>query len=222
MPTSGRRSRQLTDVYRYSLSPDAFPNGLHRRQLPTLAVSEGRPLRDKSGPASVIQSLPADDFTYCVALIAGECRPEGRAGSIYIKVPGLDPTKRYCFAAETSQLGSKDVCIGDTAMHGPGVPQYWPQKGMVDTKKRYVRVLTRLFLPSRWTPSTSNPKILPDASWLIYGGVTWASAPLQTITAHPGRSRAWRWLRLSIHRTPSSSRRQRHIGVCPVQRDAQL
>jgi hypothetical protein len=82
----------------------------------------------------MIQNIPADNFSYCVALTAGECRPDGQAGSIYIKVPGLDPTKRYCFAAETSQLGSKDVCIGDAAMHGPGVPQYSLQKGMVDAK----------------------------------------------------------------------------------------
>jgi hypothetical protein len=58
---------------------------LSRKHFATLAITGDRILKDISGPGSLIDD--SKPFTYCVALVNGECRPNSVAGNIFANSP---------------------------------------------------------------------------------------------------------------------------------------
>lgn len=147
------------------------PDGgtLARRQLPTVAMSGTRGLADISGPASRITSAPADQFKYCVALVAGECRSSSdaggvsKAGDIYINAPGVTLTS--CGMAD---LGSSpDLCVGDAPMQVPALLQVRALSGMTAAQSGgQTRALSRVFATAL-RGTTRNALPTPDGAWIL-------------------------------------------------------
>ena len=71
-------------LYKYKL-PGNVP--LARKQLETLAATGGMSLLDISGPGSSLSDEPSDGYKYCVANVAGECRPDSAPADVYINAP---------------------------------------------------------------------------------------------------------------------------------------
>jgi hypothetical protein len=95
---------------------------IHRKQMPTQATSGGHPLKDMSGPGSVISDQPGDSYKYCVAYNAGECQPNSAKGDMFANLPGaLD--KKGCYGSDNPNPGIRDLCITDLPAFGNAMVQ---------------------------------------------------------------------------------------------------
>jgi hypothetical protein len=148
---------------------------MNRKQLATFGVAGGRALKDISGPGSTITD--SDRYKFCVADVAGECAAGSLAGDIYLNVPNLVQSYRYCAAGEISQLGGEwdDACAGERSMMGHNNVQLGVLDPTVagkiwyDTTAKHSRALTTIFDPYRYS-SLGSFQPLPDASFALFQG----------------------------------------------------
>lgn len=162
-------------LYKYKFST-VFRQRLNRKQLPTLASSGGSLLKDISGPSSLITEEREHAYTYCVAQLDGECRPDSRAGDAYVNAPGLQ--FNYCAGGDGPNPTRLDACLTDMPMYAQGITQLgftpntlgltslssssrWPIYGAA-----YSRVLARGLGGVKAMTGLAKP--LPDGSWLFF------------------------------------------------------
>jgi hypothetical protein len=96
---------------------------LNRKQLPTHATNGPRLLTDVSGPGAIIGTGTSDNFKFCTALAADECRAGSIAGEIYFNVPFLQ--FNFCLSPGQATSGADltDVCIHDQSLPDDGIIQ---------------------------------------------------------------------------------------------------
>jgi uncharacterized protein (TIGR03437 family) len=100
--------------YNFPYNDGNFPSGgqsLHRKVMPTLATTGGTQLIDVSGPGSSISDQATDNYKYCIAYIAGECRTGSNAGDIFANLPTLG--KRTCYGGDNPDPSVIDLCVLD-------------------------------------------------------------------------------------------------------------
>lgn len=115
LPAAGgcaaQRVAGTSNVYKYTFSGSDRPQPeLAYRQMPVYATAGRYTLKNISGPGAVISD--ATPYTFCIALIAGECRPDSSAGDMYLSAPGV--TYFGCKGGETFS-GALDLCIMERA-----------------------------------------------------------------------------------------------------------
>ena len=110
---------------------------LHPKIFDTQATSARRILRNVSGPGSVIASDSSGYYTFCQAMLAGECQSGASPGDFFINVPFLlkyipgSQTGSACyfppggFATNTSDNWEiNDICIYDAGMESQSGTRY--------------------------------------------------------------------------------------------------
>ena len=144
----------------------AGSGGMRRKLFPTFAYCGSHPMKDVSGPKSVIEETAADSFKYCVAEAAGECNDASgkRAtapGEVYANCPGNDGAT--CTGAENN----RGVCVMELGSFAGQISQIsaaTPQ----NPSGLDVRALTWGFKPFHisggyfWSART-----LADGSWIL-------------------------------------------------------
>jgi hypothetical protein len=136
---------------------------LNRKQFGTLAFVGDRILTDISGPGSVIDD--SRPFTYCVALKAGECRPDSAVNDIYASTP-LRNAGTCSTPASTYPITTYAPCVIDRAPYTIGPVQ------VSLTRNDPVGERTRLLANYRIRPYTQTAftvaNALPSGKWALY------------------------------------------------------
>ena len=107
-----------------------------------------------------------------MADVAGECVTGSAAGDIYLNIPNLVQSYRYCAAGEAAALGGDwdDACAGERSLMGHNNVQVGVLDPTVtgkiwqDTTAKYSRALTTIFDPYRYS-FVGSFQPLPDASF---------------------------------------------------------
>lgn len=107
-------------LYKYDVGTDWITT-LHRKQLTTITSVGRYAAVDISSPATgnVIGTTSADNFKYCVAAAANECRTGSVAGDVYINMPGV--ISAVCSGTEGPETYT--LCLTDLAQ-GQGAYQF--------------------------------------------------------------------------------------------------
>jgi IPT/TIG domain len=165
-PTPGA-SLVSGQLYKYLFGSGASLGS--RKAQATLAVSGVNPLRDISGPNSSIGDTSQYSYTYCVAYLAGECRPGALPGDVFANVPNVKEPS-CTFNGTTA-----DLCIGPYGTYAQGIVQLGLTPNQVGepagsgiSGAGYSRVLTSGLVPLRQTDSYPLAKALPDGSWAFF------------------------------------------------------
>ena len=126
-----------------------FANGaatLQRKKLTTMAYVGRKALVDVSGASSLLGTSSSDSYRYCVAIKAGECRPDSAVGDVYVNAPLV--SKPYCnypgIAVQSDDTHS--ICVGPLGAYTGNLAQFGTVKQ--DTWGERSRRLGTLF--SRW------------------------------------------------------------------------
>lgn len=140
---------------------------LNRKILATKAQIGWRPLRDRSGPGSLLTSDAGDSFTYCVVEAAGECYAGSVPGEVYFNTPFL----RFPYCAFPGQAGSgqddSDVCITNESIVHDGLMQLRLNvRGDVTGSTQ--RLLSKGFTPSRMGAPFWNIQALSNNKWALF------------------------------------------------------
>jgi hypothetical protein len=162
-------------LYKFRISDRSIGGVLHRKQLDTITASGGFQFNDISGPDSVIGDTTAYSYKYCVANVAGECRPRSAPGDVYMNAPNI--TDLGCASGDFPSPNSHDLCLGDNATinqslwqfgfvdndpsGSPGIPA-----GIHGIGAGYSRRLSTGFAGVRHLGRVAKP--LPDASWIYF------------------------------------------------------
>jgi hypothetical protein len=144
--------------------PNAFLNGLNRKQQATMAFCGTQPLTDISSTATgnAISDSSADAYHYCVARNAGECRGGSSRGDIYLNCPYTTPRSDGTYGCGFDN----DMCVYNTGAYLNGVTQVGYAKTDVDGKLG--RILTKGLIRQRLLDVNQNVRTLPDGSWLLF------------------------------------------------------
>jgi len=182
-------------LYKYRFAT-VFNQQLNRKKLPTLASSGGFLLKDVSGPASLITEDREYAYTYCVAQLDGECRPDARAGDAYLNAPGLQ--FNYCTGGDGPSPGRLDACLTDMPTYAQAIVQLGMTPNMVGLPRTtrtqrwptygagYSRVLSRGLGGVKAIATLTKP--LPDGSWVFFNSAnqtTLANSHLMMIKTPP-------------------------------------
>ncbi|MGO9097428.1 MAG: hypothetical protein ACLQGV_19685 [Bryobacteraceae bacterium] len=149
------------NVYRYTLAGSANSDGINSKFFATFGVAGSRQLRSISGPASQISD--ATPFTFCEALVPGECRPDSARGDLFVSVPGVG--RYYC--TSEGHGGGSDICLSDFMAQGAAVTQFGAIPG---AGPDYMRVLARHALGYHFRGLMSlmlSAKSLPNGKWIL-------------------------------------------------------
>lgn len=142
---------------------------LRPRIFPTMAFAGASPLRDVSGPSSVITGTSADYYKHCIVLIAGECVSGSSVGDLYVNAPQIE--FGYCpyNGQGNTDPGweSRGICVGDMGAHTMAVTQSSVRQA--DPDGRFSRRVTHALSRYQWVNPFWNPKSLPDGSGMIIG-----------------------------------------------------
>jgi hypothetical protein len=143
-------------VYKLSV----FGNKSYKR-LPIL-VTAGRYLfLEKSGPEIGNTLTDVDEYRFCYAYKAGECRSGSAAGDLFAVVPKASLTG-YCNAGQRAR---NIPC----AFSGPGV-RGWVTQSDISTPNGLVRRLTMAWNgPGQHYPY-ANARSTPDGKWAVVNG----------------------------------------------------
>lgn len=97
---------------------------LSPKTLTTMAYVGRSALVDISGPGSVLPTDSTGAYQYCVALRAGECRPDSSAGDIYVNAPYV--SKPYCdYAGIAIQADdTNSICVGALGAYTGNLVQF--------------------------------------------------------------------------------------------------
>jgi hypothetical protein len=158
---------------------------LNRKHFGTLAITGDRVLRDISGPGSLIDDTTP--FTYCVAVQAGECRPNSAAGSVYANSPlrtiprcgsqsGETPPPSY----PTTVYG---ICILDRAPYSIGPVQTAVNRDDYDGSRS--RILSLFQLRPFVQVNYSVAQTLPTGKWAYYFGEGHGFTGVNLVKASP-------------------------------------
>jgi hypothetical protein len=177
--------------YRFPYNDGNFVPGLrnlHRKVVPTLATTGGTQLVDVSGPGSTISDQAADNYKYCIAYKAGECRTGSAAGDIFANVPAID--RLTCYGSDNPDPSVRDLCILDLPTYATSMVQigFVPNHegigilpGQPDTADTstvgsgYSRVVTETLGGPKGTGLLF--KTLPDGSWGFFENRTGPASP---------------------------------------------
>lgn len=115
---------------------------LNRKRMPTVAVAGTTPLTDISSATTgdTIGTTSSDNWKYCVALAANECRTGSAVGDVYFNVPYLKNKYGY-YPGAGSEGGyeNSSVVITDNGAHTMGFTQF--RVDVPDVQGRRGRVL---------------------------------------------------------------------------------
>jgi hypothetical protein len=141
---------------------------LNRKHFSTNAFTGDRTLRDISGPGSVIDS--SKRFTYCVALAAGECRPDSAAGHVYVNSPLRNvneclPSLGFTGAYPRTRYGS---CVEEQTHYNYGVAQ--TDISVSDPAGERTRMLTYHMVRPVVQSIFAIGYATPDAKWTLFLG----------------------------------------------------
>lgn len=178
---SGNRQNPATnlegDLYRFR--PDQLAR-LRRQSLPTMAFCGHNPLRDVSGPESVIDGTGNFRFTYCVAGRDNECRPGSQTGDAYVNCPFV--SRPYCQypGVGVANSDTRDICLGDNGAYNQAVTQIGVDSPGLSGAGG--RVLTYALSRYRFTDPFWNVKTTPDGRWMFIR-VPWLEGKYATVLA---------------------------------------
>jgi len=178
-------------LYKYTFPAWFADSGIHPKILPTLSLTQGMLLKDVSGPGSFISDGPDMPYTYCRALIDGECRPGSKAGDLFANIPDLQLL--YCAGSDTPNTAFHDWC----ALDSPALGQSLLQIGIAPN-----RVAVRPDQPANvyglgWTRALGRgfgsirsidqlAKATPDGQWLLFNErINNANGPLLMLKIPP-------------------------------------
>jgi len=155
-------------LYKYRPNP-YFP--LEPRVFDLFGASFRRPLKNVSGPSTVLTGSAADNYKFCVAERPGECVPGSAARDVYVNVPDL--TLLGCAGGDSSPT-VVDACIGNVPMYGHTLSQYGLRPGNVLQEGTYPtygakwsRTLVTLTGEYRMITPYAAGKSLADGSWVM-------------------------------------------------------
>jgi hypothetical protein len=167
-PRAGDASLVTGQLYRTPASALTYLP-LHRKYLPTYAMAGRYFLKDVSGPGSVIASDSTGNYTYCVAVLANECRSGSGVGDVYANIPQL--TFPYCRFIDQAyqQYFEPDMCFFDNGASTSGVNRF-PMLGF-DQTGIYAQFLGHTLTRPRDNDAFWHTHVLPTGTQL------WAQAP---------------------------------------------
>lgn len=145
---SGMSQTYKIDIYGGQTSGKIFP---------FVAWAGYNLLQDKSGPSSLITD--SDTWKYCVARVAGECRPGSAIGDAYVNVPKAT-TSTYCIV---NQYSEQYPCLTNSYWFAA-----WGEQLAVDRDdpyNRYVRRLTMGFTGPGRQYQFKNTHVTPSGKW---------------------------------------------------------
>ncbi len=129
------------------------------------------PLKNVSGPSTVLTGTTADSYKFCVAERAGECASGSAAGEVYVNVPNV--TLLACAGGDSSPT-ALDACIGNVPMYGHTLSQYGLRPGNVLQQgdfptygARWSRTLVTLTGEYRMITPYASGKSFADGSWIM-------------------------------------------------------
>jgi hypothetical protein len=135
---------------------------LFQRNWPFYHARAGRNLlRDISGPGSFIGDSSV--WSYCVALVAGECRPDSTPGSFYEVIPKLTTTATTCWS---NQYSNNVACADAGSAQGAWILQYDASRN--DSQGTLFRRITMGFSGPGRQYEFSNARSMPDGSGMIF------------------------------------------------------
>jgi hypothetical protein len=135
------------------------PGVIFGKVLPYLAFSGRNLLKDKSGPASLITD--ADTYKFCVAYIAGECRPGSAKNDVFVNAPYVRTDwSGNCMVNTYAQNG---VCFNTVVAQGASVIQM--DISEPDPLFRNFRRLTMGFTGPGRQYQFMNASATPDGQW---------------------------------------------------------
>ncbi len=157
-------------LYKYAFATWWGTNGLHRKQMATIAASGGYNLTDISGPGRILSDTPADSYKYCAAQVAGECHGGSQPGDVYVNAPNV--RNLTCTGGNGSpNPGNLDLCVADMSPDGHSAYQY----GLVPNSEGvtggtwgagYSRRITSGFSGIKGEAPLFKP--LPDGTWAFF------------------------------------------------------
>jgi hypothetical protein len=136
---------------------------LARKLLATIAWAGQHLLRDISGPGSLLTGDAADNWSYCVADVAGECRPGAAAGSVYVNAPSL-VTDGAC----GESFYYRRPCFTSMLLTGVGINQVGVRAA--DIAAQGQRFLTAHLQRYNMTWTYSNAAPTPNGRYAVIGG----------------------------------------------------
>jgi len=168
-------------LYKYNAPSDVswsppYSQGLWRKLFPTFAFTGGQPYTDISSPTTgnVIGTGAGDNWKYCVARVANECRTGSSVSDIYFNT-GATLSILHCTVSDSPQPQRQDVCIGPSPAHADSIPQLLSTATDVTNATRRNRILAHatLFGPRNMT-AYPFAKQLPGAEWGLFNGGAWS------------------------------------------------
>jgi len=140
---------------------------LQRKKLAMLAIAGAKPLLDISSTATgdVIGGLSGDNYKYCVANAANECRSGSLVGDVYINAPGLTGSST-CINGNTDYSNTTALCFGNFPAYGSMVEQI----GIVEANStgKWIRGLTFGNMPVKVVNVSSDAHTSPDGKWMAF------------------------------------------------------
>jgi hypothetical protein len=146
-------------------------NSLSPKTLTTMAYVGRSPLVDFSGPVSSIATDATGAYRYCIALKAGECRPDSITGDVYVNAPFVSTP--YCYYPGVANQGddTHSICIGPLGAYTGNLVQFG------NTQQDSIGMMTRRLGPAfaRWnqygvywnTSATTNGQLaFSQVRWL--------------------------------------------------------
>jgi len=150
-----------TRVYRIT-NPLA---GYDRKRLPYLAWAGYHWMHDISGVGSSIQDT--DLYSFCVADVAGECRPGSAVGDTFVNVP--QATIALPATCVTNHYASNYPCFTTASPVGGSVVQWDITRNDPLSGVHYRRLTMGFSGPGRQY-TFSNARSTPDGKWAILPG----------------------------------------------------
>jgi hypothetical protein len=154
-----------------------YTGGLWRKLFPTMAITGARPYLDISSPATgnVIGGTSADNWKYCVALKANECRTGSSVNDIFFNT-GVALDFLYCTPGDAPNPTRKDICISPSPAYANAIPQLLTSATNSTNATRRSRVVAHGVQGPRLMIAFPSAKQLPDASWSLF----YAASPRTT------------------------------------------
>ena len=135
--------------------------GVFGKVFPYLAFAGRNLLADISGPASVIADK--DEWRFCVAYKAGECRPGSVVNDVFVNVPKANVSN----SCVVNSYALNSPCFTTPYDYGAWIVQY--QNNQDDPAGKNFRRLTMAFTGPGRQYQFSNGKATPEGRWVIFG-----------------------------------------------------
>ncbi len=153
-------------LYQY-LSASGFP--LDRKRIATQASTGGLALLDISSPATgnVLSPNAADNYKFCVANVANECRTGSAAGDIFFNVPTA-LTFPFCTGGDAPNPQNIDICITNAPSYSGALMQLSVQGTDSASSQARSRNLTYGLVGTKDVFGFPLAKALADSSFALF------------------------------------------------------